>query len=89
MVALRSGNCERCGKAFEKKWPYHPQRFCSGSCKTLHRRDTGVDDIEVRCAQCGETFDCNRYRLKKFCCEECYKRSRIRPRVTLRRIGGG
>jgi hypothetical protein len=71
MVALRSGNCERCGKAFDKKWPYHPQRFCSGSCKTRFRRETGADDVTKTCKGCGLRFDSDRHRKQVYCCVAC------------------
>lgn len=61
-------NCLQCLKPFkaEKKG-----KFCSNACKSSHRRESGVDDIEKTCEQCGAIFKSNKYWKTRFCSSKC------------------
>lgn len=64
-----SSNCKECGKNFITK-TYH-QLFCSNNCKSISRRKSGVDDVDVICAFCKKVFKRNRYAKKKYCGIKC------------------
>ncbi|MGL6095002.1 MAG: HNH endonuclease signature motif containing protein [Fimbriiglobus sp.] len=42
-------------------------KFCSPKCLAKDRRDSGVDDIDRKCAGCPGSFRVNRYAKTKFC----------------------
>lgn len=67
--------CTWCGKKFETKHIYSKKsnHFCSNNCKSAFRRASGVDDIDIQCAICGDTFRANKY-AKKTKCSKCSKR---------------
>lgn len=47
--------CERCGSPFVPKWRSVPQRFCSRSCGTKHRRNLADRAVVAwwQCSDCG------------------------------------
>jgi hypothetical protein len=53
-------------------------RFCSQACKATWRRESGVDDIQVVCPECGQVFTKNRYARKRTCSRICGARARKR-----------
>jgi uncharacterized CHY-type Zn-finger protein len=63
-----AGKCEQCGDAFLSKMP---DRFCSNKCKSAWRRDSGLDDVERVCGNCGNTFTVNKYRKTTSCSRTC------------------
>lgn len=64
--------CEQCGKEFASKQAR--ARFCSNTCKSKWRRDSGLDN-EVRvCAECGAEFTVNKYSRARFCGYSCSTR---------------
>lgn len=67
--------CTYCGCDFFTKNIYSPKanHFCSNKCKASHRRKSGVDDIEMQCQKCGNTFKANKYAKPKYC-EDCRNR---------------
>lgn len=68
--------CSHCGKVFETKNRYSEKsnRFCSNNCKSAFRRASGVDDVDIQCTICGETFRANKYSKRT----KCMKCARIR-----------
>ena len=60
--------CSVCGKTF---MGIRKQKFCSNACRAKYRRDTGADDEERICQQCGKPFKCSRFEANKFCSVEC------------------
>lgn len=65
--------CTQCGKQFQSRAHYSPHRnkFCSNKCRAAFRRDSGVDDEERVCPECGKTFVINRYAKQYLCSKEC------------------
>ena len=61
--------CAQCQIQFKGK--KLDQRFCSNSCKSKFRRNSGCDDIEIECKFCGESFKRNKYAKGKFCSRSC------------------
>ena len=60
--------CEVCGKVFQG---VKHQRFCSNACKAKHRRESGLDNVQVNCEVCGKAFMTSRFKKCKFCSREC------------------
>lgn len=70
--------CEVCGKPFQcSTLVAGKSRFCSNNCKAQHRRDSGIDNIEVSCEVCGAKFVTNKYARQRFCSAPCRKESRL------------
>lgn len=63
--------CEQCRKMFKPKKLGSLDRFCSNSCKSAHRRDSGVDDIERECGFCMCKLTANKYSKTRFCSKSC------------------
>jgi len=64
--------CEVCGKEYEvRKNQEGTSRFCSNNCKSMYRRRSGVDNIEMVCPCCGKTYMTNKYMSAKYCSKEC------------------
>lgn len=65
--------CTQCGKTFTSKVHYSPNRnkFCSNNCRSEFRRDSGVDDEERVCIECGRVFVINRYAKARCCSRSC------------------
>lgn len=64
----KTKDCDQCSEEFEY---YTSARFCSNSCKSKHRRESGVDDEKRNCEICGDTFTVNKYRSTKTCSQSC------------------
>jgi len=72
--------CQACGKEYQvPRFCSEGSRFCSNNCKSQWRRDSGLDNIEVKCEICGAPFMTNKYARKRFCSKECrLKANRLR-----------
>jgi hypothetical protein len=70
---LRTEKCEQCGDDYGTRALAGSERlrFCSKTCKAKHRRDSGVDNVERTCHQCGGTFTANRYDKTQHCGQSC------------------
>lgn len=62
-------NCKTCSNEFVTK-TFH-QEFCSNKCKSAYRRKTGIDNVEVECANCGRKFYTNKYSKATCCSKSC------------------
>lgn len=77
--------CVVCGDAYWSKAIV--SSTCSGNCRAKQRRDSGADDIDCTCGECGVAFRRNRYRARlDYCSKSCslrafYRKSRadVRP----------
>lgn len=61
--------CSACGKGFDAKLSVKSSAsvYCSPACKAHARRQSGVDDVDRQCIQCGTGFRANRYSTRKRC----------------------
>lgn len=69
----RTEVCEQCGAEYQTLAVAGTdyQRFCSKKCKAKHRRDSGVDNVDRTCHQCGSVFSVNKYESKSHCTQSC------------------
>jgi hypothetical protein len=69
----RAEICEQCGHEYQTRALARSGhlRFCSKRCKAKHRRDSGIDNIERSCHQCGGMFTVNRYDKTQHCGQSC------------------
>lgn len=58
--------CFCCGKNFVTK-ANGQTKYCSNNCKSKHRREQGVDNIETECVVCGKKFIKNKYAQTQTC----------------------
>ena len=64
--------CQVCGKEYQvPRFCSEGSRFCSNNCKAQWRRDSGLDNIEVKCRICGKPFWTNKYAQAHYCSKEC------------------
>ena len=65
--------CTQCGKTFKTKHMYgeNDNTFCSNNCKSQFRRESGVDNEERVCAQCGAKYKVNKYSKIATCSPNC------------------
>lgn len=64
--------CECCGSRFiVDVLDVKRTKFCSNKCKSKFRRDSGKDDIAIKCEWCGEEFKRNKYAKQRFCSKKC------------------
>lgn len=70
--------CMFCGKEFMHIKNAH-NKFCSNNCKSAYRRKLGVDNIERKCIECGETFKINKY-YKRQVCDSCKRKTNKKVR---------
>ena len=65
--------CSHCGKEFLSKGfaRKNGNNFCGNNCRSAHRRETGVDNVERRCVVCGSSFVVNKYSKQENCSHEC------------------
>ena len=66
--------CKQCGEKFLPKKIGNADLFCSNACKSAWRRDSGVDDEQRQCIECGKQFATNKYSKVKTCCKSCAMR---------------
>lgn len=61
--------CTFCDAEFSTMNRYSPKsnHFCSNVCKAKFRRQSGVDNVERECIDCGEKFITNKYSHAKYC----------------------
>lgn len=62
--------CEQCDKEFENK-TINQNKFCSNACKSAWRRNSGLDNVEKACPNCGTTFISNKYLKVVTCSRAC------------------
>ena len=70
--------CEVCGTDY--KTPREWSRFCTPSCQSRFRRDSGIDDIERVCVICDSVFNANKYSKTKTCSKKCANISTVQTR---------
>lgn len=65
--------CSCCGKSFmaAESVKNLSVRYCSKACKAHARRQSGIDNVDRWCIQCGAKFSANRYSSRKKC-ELCF-----------------
>lgn len=64
--------CEYCGKEYETVHSkFNSSKYCSNNCKSAVRRKSGIDNIIVKCLNCGKEFSTNKYNVKKYCSKDC------------------
>ena len=59
--------CDQCGKEYMGE----KGRFCSNSCKSKWRRESGIDDEIRKCIVCDEEFSVNKYSDTVTCSRSC------------------
>lgn len=64
-------NCEVCSDKYKKRTKH--QKFCSNKCKSKHRRDLNIDNIEKNCSVCDKIFITNKYSKREKCNRGCKK----------------
>ena len=64
--------CQVCGQTYlVPEFCAEGSRFCSNSCKSKWRRDSGLDNFETSCVICGKKFLTNKYDPARYCSNEC------------------
>ena len=64
-------SCYHCGEAYKGFPGMTKKGFCSMSCQGMARVASGVDDVEKKCATCGNPFMANKYKPVLTCGAEC------------------
>lgn len=72
---VRQYVCQVCGKTFESN-SANPPKFCSNSCKSKWRIQSGMDNEERNCPVCGAKFTVNKYAKTKCCSRSCAAKHR-------------
>lgn len=68
-------NCQVCAKEYFCKHKAKSRtKFCSNACKSVARRRSGVDNVELNCAKCDKIFQKNKYSKQRFCSRSCAKK---------------
>ena len=62
--------CVQCGKGFTSI-PRNGNSFCSNSCKSKWRRESGLDNEVRKCEICAGEFTVNKYSKTKTCSRSC------------------
>lgn len=67
---IKRGNrcCKFCGEKFKIKWDN--QKFCSIECSGKQMTEEGFEEVE--CDNCGEIFEAEKAKNRRFCGNECY-----------------
>lgn len=76
--------CVQCEGTYEGVTKHRKRGFCSAKCQSAARRDSGVDDVERKCVECGSSFTVNRYAKTKCCGPSCGGRVASRKRLGVR-----
>lgn len=63
--------CEQCGNPYESLLTGKGTRFCSNNCKSQWRRESGVDNVDRNCVECGASFTVNKYMKTPTCSRSC------------------
>jgi hypothetical protein len=71
--------CIVCGDGFWSK--ARTAKVCGANCHAKRRRDSGADDAEFTCPECGVKFIRNRYARPKHCSRSCATRRANRARA--------
>lgn len=69
--------CECCGEFFTAP-NVGVNRFCSNKCKSKWRRDSDLDLVERTCAECGASFQTNRFKPVANCSRSCSRKAWIK-----------
>ncbi|HEX3102538.1 MAG TPA: HNH endonuclease signature motif containing protein [Pyrinomonadaceae bacterium] len=72
--------CNLCAKKYRTRNRHPSEQFCSNKCKAANRRATGVDNIEITCAECGHLFTKNKYSKTLTCSGRCAALGRERKK---------
>jgi hypothetical protein len=68
--------CRQCGNNFDCITYRDSDIYCSNSCKSKARRDSGIDNVDRVCIYCGSTFNINKYTKTQHCSRSCRSRNR-------------
>jgi hypothetical protein len=68
--------CKVCRTSFASLQPW--ALVCSRKCSAKDRRQSGLDDADFTCAECGGSFRRSRFKPAKYCSQPCCKRARHR-----------
>lgn len=72
----RDMECEVCGSGY-KTTKLHMSRFCTNACKSVWRRNSGLDDSPRKCKKCNQEFICNKYAKTLYCSRSCANKLKI------------
>lgn len=73
--------CFRCGTLFHERGP---KKYCTASCRTLHRSQLASSASNRECRNCGRIF--RGPSNKKYCTIRCRNQARDRTKRFLRRL---
>jgi len=62
--------CTHCLKEYEV-YRASQSKYCSNSCLSIARYNSGIDNIEKECQECGKMYYCNKYKIKISCSRKC------------------
>lgn len=70
--------CAHCGETFRttNRYNENSNRFCSNKCKSAWRRKAGYDNVQRKCAYCGDDFTVNKYSKQIYCSGKCARSAR-------------
>jgi len=66
----KSKICDQCQSIYATR-KSGLSRFCSNKCKSAYRRDSGIDDIKIKCVTCDNFFTVNKYSKQIYCSRGC------------------
>ena len=69
-----SKKCDVCSKEFEN---LKHTRFCSNSCKSQWRRNSGIDNIIKTCKVCNNQYEANKYARATTCSRKCGQSAKV------------
>ncbi len=76
--------CSYCGKPIKQKGRGRVRKFCSEFCRrkwwrenpqARNKKDTAT--YQYTCPHCGKEFSCYGNKKRKYCCHDCYIKSRF------------
>ena len=73
--------CVVCGKWRDKENNGAARDYCGPKCQAAYRRQSGVDNIERTCQECGTTFTVNKYAKQRLCSRSCGGKVAARKRL--------
>jgi len=83
-IKANNGLCVRCNNPIRQKKAGRPKRFCSYACRykwwneNPDKRNPSSDAIyHYTCQQCGKRFNAYGNKRRKYCCHDCYIKSRF------------
>jgi len=66
--------CLSCGIVLEVGQGGGGNKFCSNNCKSMYRRDKGLDDVTKECVICSSEYTANKYSKTSYCSSACRKK---------------